>query len=223
MLYRWWVVRAAGFLTLFSLLLIFGAKTGHRGLANDAGDLLVYSGTNGIGGSGLFLYDVRNRRSAQVRTNNTGQYASFSFSSSGRLAYSANDDVYVLDVSAENGLPVNITETLEAPSYPMDWSVDGRYLAYGVAFDDDNRLYVWDGENTIEIAPFDLPSTAQAFNAQWGFDNRLAFTAQHGDDKRIYVWDGETTIDITPSDLHPAVRSFDVVWRRDGRLAFTVV
>ncbi|MBC7809513.1 MAG: PD40 domain-containing protein [Burkholderiales bacterium] len=210
--------------TLLSLLVIVSAITGHRVLANDAdGDLLVYSVPNGNGGMGLFLYDVRNRRSAPIIVNNTGRYSGFVFSSSGRLAYSANDDVYVMDVSAESSLHVNLTETLDASAYPLDWNVDENYLAYEAALaDDSRRLYIWDGETSLEIAPSGLPATAYTYGAQWSFDNRLVFTAQYGDDKRIYVWDGETTIDITPSDLHPAVRSYHAEWSQDGRLAFMV-
>ncbi|MAU09436.1 MAG: hypothetical protein CL607_06420 [Anaerolineaceae bacterium] len=157
------------------------------------------------------------------------EFGGFSVNPQGMVAYAVtvdgNQEIYVVDSSVPGSLPYQIIERPSTHDRPLGWSRDGRYLAFAselVGNDDDHVwLYVWDGEQSINITPHDLLELVDSYDISWSYDNRLAFTVwfdrvgsnYHAE---LYAWDGDETIKVMGSsgdDRFPG-------WSQDGQLAF---
>jgi WD40 repeat protein len=185
----------------------------------DSRDMLAYVSDDGH----LMLYDPRDRTEITLLDNIQG----FELGRDGRVAFTRPDendpDLYVFDPSTPNVAPINITQNPAAVNYPIAWSPDGRYLAFGSYQDsDDQSLYVWYGETTTNIMPDNGLDTADIFYVDWSHDGRLVFTIQHGWSSldipsEIYVWDGNTTTNLSQN---PEASDGAGSWSRDGQLLF---
>jgi len=147
---------------------------------------------------------------------------SISLSPNGRLAFSSSREgtraIYVIDYPITNGIPVKITGDTSTGYYPIAWSPDGRYLAYGSFQDNETTLSIWDGESSVQIITTSARISIDEFT--WSSDGRLAFTifdTPEGDNSEIFIWDGAKTVSLTQNptgmDRYPA-------WSVDGHLAF---
>jgi Tol biopolymer transport system component len=167
----------------------------------------------------LALYDPRNGVNMPLLNNIEKQ---FRFSADKRLAFSANYEgdveVYVLDTSTPDSLPVNISQNPDTTELLLGWSHDGHYLAFeSYENEQDKLIYVWDGETTINITPDTINYFADRYEVAWSFDNRLAFAFAGGDYSEIYLWDEKTTVSLSQN---PTGGDYAPVWNDDGQLVF---
>lgn len=195
-------------------------------LAND-NDLLAYSIPSADGTRTIMLYDPSRRMSRIIfSAANLHQFTS-SFSINGHIAFILRDElgsqIYVLDALSPESSPINLSERLNLTGYPLDWSLDGRYLAF-VSYGEQNQfIHVWDSETdtAVNITPENLLAPASGYDVAWSPDGRLAFTAwfdfARNDQPEIYLWDGNTTSNLSQN---PAGEDRDPVWNQDGTLAF---
>lgn len=171
----------------------------------------------------LKLYDPDNRMSVPVATGTIGK---FTFSADGRLVYSLNendnDEIYLLDTHTANPQAINITQMPISHEFPLEWSPDGRYLAFVSNQDEKSLIYVWDGETTFNITPELMPDIAESYTTDWSYDGRLAITVSFGYSAQdlpseIYLWDGLTTTNLSQN---PNGADYWPVWSLDGRVAY---
>jgi hypothetical protein len=185
----------------------------------DNSDMLAYVSDEGD----LILYDPRDRTGITLLDNIRG----FELGRDGRVAFIRPDendpDLYVFDPSTPALPPINITQNPDVKHFPIAWSPDGRYLAFGSYQDsDDQSLYIWDGETTTNIMPDNGLDTADIFYVDWSYDGRLVFTIQHGWSSldipsEIYVWDGSSTTNLSQN---PEASDGAGSWSRGGQLLF---
>ena len=182
-------------------------------------DMLAYVSTE----NDLILYDPYDRTETTLLSNVNG----FVFSRDGRVAYTpvdqVNTNLYVFDSVSPTRAVINISQDYTRNNYPIAWSPDGRYLAFG-AYEDsaDQILYIWDGETITNIMPEDGLDTVSRFYVDWSYDGRLAFTTLHGwsnldKNPEIYVWDGNTTLNLSQN---PEGSDGNASWSRTGQLMF---
>jgi WD40 repeat protein len=209
--------------------------------ANNGTDILIYKTYD----DEWRYYDPHNQ--TDIILPDVGLYPSFS--QDGRVAFIRQDEndkgLYVFDPQMPDIAPINISQTSVENSYTLNWSPDGRYLAFRLAQGEyeyyPNSLYVWDGETVInitpDIAPINISQTsAESYYSRfrWSPNGRyLAFGLWRGENENynysLYVWDGETVINITPDiapinvSQDPYAISYKLSWSPDGRyLAFTI-
>jgi Tol biopolymer transport system component len=222
-----------GWLTLLSLMLISGNITQDRVLAaQNNTDLLAYSTYEFNGKRPVMLYDPRNDVSTSViETTGFRQiFLQITFSINGDVAYARTVDdhaeIYISNLLAPSKSPRIIRVNPKANEYPVSWSRDGRYLAFSSHTDDAAKLYIWDGNNAIDIT-LESDNVMRNFNAgafAWSLDGRLAFTEwydqgfpEKGDSSEIYLWDGNSTTSLSQN---PTGRDEAPTWSADGRIAF---
>ena len=152
----------------------------------------------------------------------------FESSPDGRIAYSLRDvednGLYIMDAIAPDEPHINILESVDlGRPYPRKWSPDGQYLALMVDEPDESRsLYLWDGNNIINITPQDLPAKPESYSLAWSRDGRLALSIRFAYEseyppREIYLWDGETTINLSQNS---EANDYRMAWSDDGELAF---
>jgi Tol biopolymer transport system component len=190
-------------------------------------DLLAYTSNP----QSLMLYDVDSRISIPVLTDVKPISLSFSLSKDGRLAYSLIEnglieisifDNRLVDHQVQNIIQIPTTQQL---SYPLSWSPDGRYLAFGSPHEgDSSEIYLLDthAANQQAINITQMPATRE-IPSNWSPDGRyLAFASFQDNKPLLYVWNGETSINITPEDMPDTADSYRITWGNDGELAFNV-
>jgi hypothetical protein len=177
----------------------------------------------------VMIYDLHRGLSAPLLRN--AEFRNFRFNVDGRLAFTSahegNDEIYILDTTLVDSVPINISQNPNTDDYPLGWSPDGRYLAFESHQAENNRrLYVWDGETTVDITPADLPHMVDSFWVTWSFDGRIAITAFYRNDSPddpngsdVYIWDGTTHTNLVQT---PISSEGVHVWNHDGQLAFSV-
>lgn len=171
----------------------------------------------------LILYDPHDRTETLLLSNVRG----FKLSRDGRVAYTRVEeditDLYVFNPLTSTLEPVNITQTPNTNEYPLAWSPDGLYLAFGSYQEEGGKvLYVWDGETTVNIMPEDTLDAAAALYVNWSPDGRLAILVVHGWSSadvpnELYLWDGTSTVSVSQN---PQGWDSDGQWSRDGQLMF---
>jgi Tol biopolymer transport system component len=210
--------------------------------ADNGTDILLYRTDDGE----WRYYDPHNR----IDITLPDEALSHRLSRDGRVAFTKKDEnsteLYVFDPQMPDIAPINISQTPAENRYNLDWSPNGRYLAFtiwqGASYYADS-LYVWDGETVINITPDISPinisqTSAESYYSRfrWSSDGRyLAFGLKvfHEENGNyadsLYVWDGETVINITPDiapinvSQDPYAISYKLSWSPDGRyLAFTI-
>jgi Tol biopolymer transport system component len=146
--------------------------------------------------------------------------------------HNGNWELFVLDTTDPTSSPINISQSQLTGDHALDWSPDGKYLAY-VAYDANdsseykaNHIYVWDGKTRTDITPADLGTVPDLYVAAWSKDNKLAFTAQWlsvsppDDPSEIYLWDGAKIVNLSQN---PTGWDHNPAWSTDGRIAFQSV
>jgi WD40 repeat protein len=169
----------------------------------------------------LMLHDPQDRTEMKLLDN----VSEFVIGQDGRVAYTQPNDsnLYLFDPSTPALDPVNVSPNVGMNSYPLAWSPDGRYLAFGSYQDSENlTLYVWDGENVTNIMPDGGLDKSDEFYVDWSQDGRLVFTIHHGWQEtatppEIYVWDGITTKNLSQNPQGWDSRAH---WSRSGKLMF---
>lgn len=147
----------------------------------------------------------------------------FYVSPDGQLAYTSNREgnyeFYYRESLSADSLSINISQTPDAREYARGWSPNGRYFAFVSWVDAENpRLFVWDGENTLDVTPDNLQSHSGLGFARWSPDeSKLAFTVNG----QIYIWNGQTTALLDTDNEVCFVTCGGIAWSDDGRLAFT--
>ncbi|MBK9751504.1 MAG: PD40 domain-containing protein [Chloroflexi bacterium] len=191
------------------------------------GDVLIYSLE--AGEQTIFnVYDpVSNTSAPLIKID--APYSASSVGSHGVLAVSWQDngDIYLVPIDALEHSLTNITYTPDADEFPAAWSPDGHYLAYtSYRADDDIRLYVWDGDTTLDVTPTDFDALIVSYeDVGWDAAGRLVFTVFAPFNQRqpssnaseIYLWDGNTTVNVSQN---PTGEDRFAAWSADGRLAF---
>jgi hypothetical protein len=168
----------------------------------------------------LWIYNPYQGLSMPVITNAT-DFPDYRLSVDGRLAYSKLSagvmKLYVWDTRMPKSAPINISQ--EA-GRALDWSPDGRYLAFE-AYDDHQylRIYLWDGKTITDITPSgNHPANARSFPV-WSKDNKLAFEQAN----QIFVWDGKSTFLFQRSEPNTDDKETTYSWGTDGRLSLASV
>lgn len=185
-------------------------------------DYLVYS-VNEVGGKRqLILFDPVKEFHVPILSD--WDISGFSISIDNRIAFSSslkgNRDIYIVDYPFTNNAPVNITYDTSFDSYPISWSPDGHYLAYGSTQADGKTLSIWDGNTFTDIYHYQ----EQISEISWSLDGRLAFTefytfVRPSDEppSEIFIWDGEITTSVSQN---PSGEDRFPAWSADGQLAF---
>jgi hypothetical protein len=175
--------------------------------ASSTADKLVYFVQHDDGVNTFTIYDAPRDEKISLEPITFDRHPEFQISVDGHLAFSsASEGIYVLDTQTPNSHPVPI---ITMPSHPLEWSLDGYYLAY--ADHDHARIYLWDGEASLDITP-DLPGFFVS-DVVWSLDDRLAIIGWADDvPSGIWVWDGQSVFHFD-SSWNPA-------WSVDGQLAF---
>lgn len=180
-------------------------------------DMLVYISDEYY----LMTYDPLNHTETMLLDEEINHFA---ISRDSRVAFTRQDendhDIYLYDPSMPDAVPINITQNPGTIHYPLAWSPDGRYLAFSSYQDRrEETLYVWDGENIINIMPENGLDTAYNTYVKWSHDGRLAFTAldHPSSNWEIYVWDGNTTTNLSQDEDSSDVA---IGWSRSGQLLF---
>lgn len=187
----------------------------------------------------LILYDPVERIENALLDNVSG----FVLSRDGRVAFTKLDDndLYVFDTTQPDNDPINISQTHDVFEYPLAWSPNGRYLAFGSftessgyppniwiyqgSYTSDSEglsLYVWDGETNINAMPDQPLDRVDNARVDWSHNGQLAFTLEHSwseDDvpAEIYLWDGHNTTNISQN---PNGYDGGAQWSNDGKLLF---
>ncbi len=189
----------------------------------------------------LILYYPYDRTETSLLQN----VSNFVLGQDGRIAFTRVDEnyhaLYVFDPSMPTNDPIDVSQNLETIYYPLGWSPDGRYLAFASfgatgtysdsiwiyqesyrAASSDQTLYVWDGEQVINVMPETALGAARGFHVDWSYDGRLVFNIEYGSSNldippETYIWDGRTTINLSqnPQGVDRVGR-----WSRDGQLMF---
>lgn len=93
---------------------------------------------------------------------------------------------------------LNIGNTI---SYNPVWSADGRLAFMRRGSDGESEIYVWDGENTLNISQHPDRDS----NPQWLADGRLEWSSGLPGSGDIYTWDGDTVVsrhvETSPDDI----------------------
>ena len=210
------------FLLLLGLSLILGTISPDANAQDDDfnTDKLAYVSNEGH----LMLYDP----STHIETLLIEDVSGFIIGESGRVAFSRQNnnklDIYVFDSSTLDLISISITNDPSLYVNPLAWSQDGHYLALGAYQDrNDQSIYVWDGETTINIMPETPLGPATGFQVDWSDDRRLAFQIAHynwsngGLPPEIYIWDGSTSVNLSQNTegWDSAAR-----WSSTGQLMF---
>lgn len=171
----------------------------------------------------LMLYDPRTRTETKLLDN----VQDFLIARNGRVAFRKLDDsdtdLYVFDPSTPNLDPVNISQNPIARHYPLAWSPDGHYLAFGLSGEDRSQsLYIWDGKTTTNIMPDDVLDPADKIYVEWSLDGRLAFELRHDwstydTPSEIYLWDGKKSISLSQN---PIGYDSAIGWSKNGKFMF---
>lgn len=175
--------------------------------------------------SELILYDPHERTEITLLRN----VSNFIIAPDNRIAFTKSDEtdntLYVFDPSTNNVFPI-ISENPTANHYPLAWSPNGLYLAFG-SYDEinDHTLYVWDGEKSNNIMPLNNLDTASNFYVDWSYDGRIAFTIVYGWSNldvpsEIYIWDGNVTMNLSQN---PDGNDGGANWSRNNQLMFRSV
>jgi WD40 repeat protein len=219
-------------LMLFVFLSSTGAQDDPPINSADSRDRLAYVSDD----HHLILYDPHDRTEITL----VDDVGSFVLGRDGRIAFTRpgeydtglfvfdsfdeNDtDLYVFDPSTPALMPANISQNSSVYNYPLAWSPDGRYLAFGSYQKNiDHSIYVWNGETITNITPENGLDTAEQFYVDWSRDGRLAFTVIHGWSSldipaEIYVWDGNRTMNLSQN---PKGEDGSVHWSTNGQLMF---
>jgi Tol biopolymer transport system component len=125
-----------------------------------------------------------------------------------------------LDFPFTDNVPVNIIHDASI-NYPISWSPDGYYLAYGSVHDDGKTLLIWNREISSPIHHYQ----EQISSLAWSSDGRLAFTEfykfsslDEGEDwNEVFIWEGDTAVNLSQN---PSGEDRFPAWSADGRLAF---
>ena len=186
----------------------------------DGSDKLAYVSNEGY----LMLYDPRERTETMLLDH----VQTFVLARDGRVAFTRPDetdnDLYVFDPSTPALPPINISPNTATSDYPIVWSPDGHYLAFGSYsyLDGNRRIYVWDGDNATDITPEKVMIAAEHYQVSWSDDGRLAITVSFGyldgdPEPEIYLWDGDTTINLSQN---PGGWDGNASWSRNGKVVF---
>ena len=169
----------------------------------------------------LMIYNPRtNQRQALVSVGH------WKVSPEGLIAYhDGENSIVVRDIQSIGYLQARI-ESQYGEIYISSWSPHSNYLLYSDRDTDHriNRLYVWDGEQSVDISPLEWKFPARESEKRsfgwltWNDNEKLAFIASRVIDEhtwyRIYIWDGEQTIDITPESLlYPIPVTYAIYFR----------
>lgn len=210
-------------LGLFVLLLVLMTPAGIHGQVED-GEVVAYSAANLEGNTiTLGYYDPRRHENTTILTQPYRGHILFALSKDGLLAYGvdvgSNWEVYLLDTTNPDRMPINISNNPSTDDRPLAWSPDGRQLAIAsISAGDTSSVNVWDGETLTNVFPFGEGITVREFYAEWSPDGRyLVFSVQvDGAPRLAYVWDGTTTRSLAPPGVENPTYIDIFRWSPDG-------
>lgn len=221
---RRFIFMVLGLMVLFTFNVSTDAQT-------EPHDVLIYQLIDHGGDSNmLMMWDPQTHEHTLLLSDSGDGVSSgyFVLHESGLIAYRAgregNWDIYVIDIHSDSIEPINITRTPSLSEGIVEWSPDGRSLAFTGYVDRSLNLYIWNGETIQNITPLNTFLRPTYYFDAWSEDGAyLTFTAYYtAQSSRLFVWDGETYLDITPDNLRGNARGYNTYWSPDGRLAFTV-
>jgi len=198
----------------------------------------------------LLLYFDKNREPAGITAYNpmTGEELqlpiqsdidSIRTSGDGRIAYTQDNDIWVLDVLNSPNDPINITQTPNEHEVLLTWTPDGNLLQYKVELDSSSSiLYIYDGDQVFATdygnnlnrywnnnGWYVVSLDSDTNNLSW-FQNEIGrydVTIDSNADKLSwYVWNGQERIDLElplPPD-EPAWMTLK--WTPDNHLFITL-
>jgi len=162
----------------------------------------------------LMMYNPRTNQRQAIMP----KPSSWQVNSDGRIAFQNDQRTQIMVTDIESiGQQQEIIEASDGNIFLTSWSPQGRYLLYRGGADkfNLNHIYIWDGEQSIDITPKELTLSNNESGhltlgiPMWSNEERLAFTVTKtvGDDAwyRVYIWDGEQSIDITPEELREPI------------------
>ncbi len=135
----------------------------------------------------------------QYVCSSPGRVLDLMWSADGRLAWTfeVNETREIIVWDGRDDC-LNIGSTI---SYNPVWSADGRLAFMRRGSDSESEIYVWDGENTLNISQHPDRDS----NPQWLADGRLEWSSGLPGSGDIYSWDGEFVtsrhVETSPDDI----------------------
>jgi len=170
-----------------------------------------------IGNETVTLHQSENQILFKLSSKGIVAFSEVSFPSTG------SPEIYLLDINDLTKPVINLSQQINLDGYPLGWGSGGQYLALSVPTENEGSLlYIWDGENVINITPEDLSGTPVGYDVAWSSDGRLAFTVWFGFSSdspppEIYLWDGFSTVNISKN---PSREDRYIAWSPDNQLAY---
>lgn len=132
-------------------------------------------------------------------------------SNTGELGFIWRGDVSITDCASV---------VIPGVTWPTPESLNGApLLAYTSDRTGNTKVYLWDGEKSVNISAVRGERASQPV---WNAFGELAWTAynEEGDFNVLYIWDGSQTIKLSHLIADDLQIRGDPVWSADGRLAF---
>lgn len=201
-------------ITLFFVLFI-GLQNSNANSTED--DLLIYRIAEEYPSTSLWMYDPLIDEHTLLYKS-TGSIH-FTVSSVGKIAFTENQNFFLLDILSDDRAIVNLEQELGMIGNPIAWSRDGYSLAFR-GFE--GNLYIWDGNDITDITPHDMEYIPEQFWVSWSPSGLLAITAWFGWIENtwlseVYLWDGNNIVNISQN---PTNEDRFTVWNSNDELAF---
>lgn len=135
--------------------------------------------------------------------------------------HSGNSEIYLMDVFAT--LTINLTRHRASDS-SLDWSPDGRYLAF-VSTRDGGQAHLFEYDMQTHVTRQLTEGDFDDVNPAWSIDgSRLAFASNRRGNWRVYTMD--TDLQAQPRvmmDNSPGRHPVHPLWSSRGQVTFSII
>jgi tricorn protease len=134
-----------------------------------------------------------------------------------RIAFDARGDIFT--VPAKSGITRNITQTSDAHDRNVEWSPDGKYVAFISDMTGEDEIYITDQEGTSKAVQITKNGDTYKYALQWSPDSRKILWA----DKKLRLqYIDIDTKKITQVDYDKEWEFTEYIWSPDSKwIAYT--